>query len=358
MTTSDRARWLIDRYFDDGLTAAEREELEQALQSDPRAARLFARVSRFDSALRDELVTDRGAAAMEELFRREETMQQAPVVAPPPLPVKPDDSPLWTAWSRLVPTGVILAAAALIGWALFAPRHEEAPATAKVVSGSISIDGKPVSEVPAETPFEVSGRERASLTLADGSRMVAGPESRAILHRPEGEIRQRVELQQGQAFFSVEKGPGSFRVETGAMRLIVAGTEFTVRVIPAVRTLERRGEERAEISVTQGRVVIHVTEGDTIVLDAGQKRIVPGERREAPRPQEPREREPNRGERDEPRGDHEQPRRDAPRPDRGLDREQPRRDAPLRETPRPQRDGDRPNRDRRALDSKPRRDEL
>ena len=48
----DRAEQLLDRYFDEALTAAERLELERFLLSSPSARQLFWRRARFHALLR------------------------------------------------------------------------------------------------------------------------------------------------------------------------------------------------------------------------------------------------------------------------------------------------------------------
>jgi len=339
MNLSDRGRWLIDRYLDDGLAPAEIAELEQLLQDDPETAATFVCAARLDAALCEDLATDRDAAALEALFRREEELSgKLPVITSLPPPLRTDETPiLWTAWSRWVPTAVIVAAAVLIAVALFVPRGEESPPTAKVLSGTITVDGKAVQEVPVERALTVAGRESATLQFVDGSRMTVQPESQAILHRPEGEIRQRVELQKGQAKFAVEKAAGSFRVETAEMRLIVGGTEFTVRVVPAIVAGERRTIQRTEISVASGRVYIQ-TDGEPVALNGGQRRVFPGEEPDRPRPKVRDEEEHRNKVIDPRRGEREPPKREPPK------REEPRLEEPRREVPRKE-GGDAPRRE-------------
>ena len=347
MNASDDRRQRIDRYFDDGLSREELAALEQLLQSDPQAAAMFVRAARIDSALRDELATDHDAAELEALFHREEEIGALPVIVPFPSAPRAEDPAIWSLWSRWIPSLVLIAAAVLIGIAILTPKpQDEPPQLAKVVAGKILVENKPVAEVPFDRWFEVAGRPNSTLELADGSKVVLQVESRAMLHRPEGEVRQRLELQRGQATFDVPRAEGSFRVETATMRLIVAGTEFGVRVIPAAFNGERRVPERTEVSVSEGRVAVQPGAGEAVVLSAGQRRMFPAEGRDNPRPkareaeeQEKRERPPEQRERpmeprhvERPEVKREEPKREEPR------RDGPTREAPTREAPKVERE--------------------
>lgn len=102
--------------------------------------------------------------------------------------------------------------------------------------------------------------ERRALTLADGSRMVLGPQS-AVAFSKQG---RGVTLVAGQAWFEVEHDAARpFVVEAGAVRATDLGTAFEVR---------RRGEA-VDIAVAHGLVGVSgrgveatLTPGDRIVV--------------------------------------------------------------------------------------------
>src|SRR4051812_856150 len=85
----DRAEQLLDRYFDEALTAAERLELERFLLSSPSARQLFWRRARFHALLRR-----RGRESWGERLAHDEIPKPE---APAPEPV-----PFWQSLPALV----------------------------------------------------------------------------------------------------------------------------------------------------------------------------------------------------------------------------------------------------------------
>jgi transmembrane sensor len=106
------------------------------------------------------------------------------------------------------------------------------------------------------------------VTLTDGSRIVLGGDT-AIRYWLDDK-RRHVEVQRGEAFFTVAKDPGRpFEVQAGRTTVTAVGTAFNVR----------RGAERVVVAVVEGRVKIaddehsqpiHVSAGEQTVVDKSQ----------------------------------------------------------------------------------------
>jgi transmembrane sensor len=93
--------------------------------------------------------------------------------------------------------------------------------------------------------FETAIGQNASVTLADGSTVQMGGDTRLIVVlRPQ--FRQ-IDLLQGEACFQVAKDRARpFRVRAGAATVTAVGTEFNVR----------RSDDRVVVSVLEGRVLV------------------------------------------------------------------------------------------------------
>ncbi len=101
-------------------------------------------------------------------------------------------------------------------------------------------------KTPAETnAFETAIGENRSVTLADGSIIALGGDTRIEVALSEN-VRA-IELTKGEALFKVAKDAARpFKVRAGDATIIAVGTEFNVE----------RDSDRAVVSVTEGRVVV------------------------------------------------------------------------------------------------------
>ena len=101
-------------------------------------------------------------------------------------------------------------------------------------------------KTPAETnAFETEIGENRSVTLADGSTIALGGDTRIEVALSKS-VRA-IELIRGEALFKVAKDSARpFKVRAGDATIIAVGTEFNVE----------RDSDRAVVSVTEGRVVV------------------------------------------------------------------------------------------------------
>jgi transmembrane sensor len=92
-----------------------------------------------------------------------------------------------------------------------------------------------------------------SVTLPDGSQVTLSSDSRMEVSYSRGE--RRIDLQRGEAFFSVAKNPQRpFVVRTGKRRVTAVGTRFDVRRdVANLRVVVTRGVVRLESDDTPGR---------------------------------------------------------------------------------------------------------
>jgi ferric-dicitrate binding protein FerR (iron transport regulator) len=127
----------------------------------------------------------------------------------------------------------------------------------------------PVRDAYAPEPmfqsYATAAGQRATLTLADGSRALLGPESE--LRFPERLRRNSRDVElHGVAYFEVASDPDRpFRVHAQGVVTRVHGTRFVVRAYP--------GEELVDVGVAEGRVSVHaenLAETEALILTPGQ----------------------------------------------------------------------------------------
>lgn len=102
----------------------------------------------------------------------------------------------------------------------------------------------------------------ASIPLRDGSQITLNTASKIRVALTESE--RHIELQSGEAFFSVAKDPTRpFVVEAGSRRIIAVGTQFSVR----------RNADAVQVIVTEGKVRLEtsgLTTQHSALLSAGE----------------------------------------------------------------------------------------
>ena len=102
----------------------------------------------------------------------------------------------------------------------------------------------------ASNAFETEVGENRSVTLADGSVVSLGGDTRIEVSLSEN-VRA-IELTKGEALFKVAKDAARpFKVRAGDATIVAVGTEFNVE----------RDSDRAIVSVTEGRVVVNPVSG-------------------------------------------------------------------------------------------------
>ena len=99
---------------------------------------------------------------------------------------------------------------------------------------------------PETNAFETEVGENRSVTLADGSVVALGGDTRIEVALSKNE--RAIELARGEALFKVAKDSARpFKVRAGDATIVAVGTEFNVE----------RDSDRAVVSVTEGRVVVN-----------------------------------------------------------------------------------------------------
>jgi len=242
---------LLFRVLEGEGTPAEEEQVRLWLQQEPQLAELVGRIRRarliaglapelwdVDDAIRRFLarVAQADAVPAEGEGALQPTTPVEPVVLP--FPARPHTRPAVPAqprrrWAQRV--GVAARIAATI---------------ALLVSGTLLWQQRESFFGPTEGPMQelaTGVRERVTLTLADGSHVILGPNSR--LHYPERFGRTRDLRLEGEAVFAVATDSARpFRVHAGNATTRVLGTRFGVRAFPE--------DEFVEVMVVEGRVEV------------------------------------------------------------------------------------------------------
>jgi transmembrane sensor len=122
-----------------------------------------------------------------------------------------------------------------------------AAAIVVVAGGAIALRHRaPVTPAAAPVTIATSPGQRTSATLPDGSRIVAGPDTR-ISFVASGSSRE-VQLEGMASFVVVHDAARPFVVRAGNAIATDVGTEFVVRAYP--------GDTAAEVTVTSGAVAL------------------------------------------------------------------------------------------------------
>jgi transmembrane sensor len=117
---------------------------------------------------------------------------------------------------------------------------------------------------PSVQQFSTAVGETRMITLADGSTVTLNTDS--VLRVPKWDQTRQVELQQGEAFFAIQRDPRlPFVVAAGGGAVRVLGTQFNIRL----------DEGRTTVTIVEGRVELSVP----AQADAGstQRVLVAGE---------------------------------------------------------------------------------
>lgn len=129
-------------------------------------------------------------------------------------------------------------------------------------STSLSYVGNEVAGDTLYHTIEVPRGGEFHLTLSDGSRVWLNAESKLTYPLIFGKAERKVSLE-GEAYFEVEPGKGSFLVEAGGMDVRVLGTAFNVNAY--------ENEATVRATLVRGKVEVVVKD------DALRRMLVPGE---------------------------------------------------------------------------------
>lgn len=186
---------------------------------------------------------------------------------------------------RTVAIAAVLLVAGGAAWSRYhGVRH---PSVARVAAPVATPESDPV-EVEVSSGVAVATRHGVAsvvstatrLRIAEGDAVRTGPDARATLLLPRGvrvdlfratkasivsaqELDQKIALDIGETLISVPRpgGPHTFSVATPDARVIVHGTEFTVRVDEA----DASHRTRTSVSVTRGAVSVIDAKGERLL---------------------------------------------------------------------------------------------
>ncbi len=186
------------------------------MSEDPRHAEAFARIEEVSDVLRSVHIADppRGPAARWDRYDAS-------------IPIRD-----WNSGGRHFQAPWAFAgAASLLALALFAAAPSKLGALLQLS--------------PKATVYTTTIGENRTLPLADGSTITLGGNS--SIEASFRDNSRQVELERGEAFFTVAKDPARpFKVHAGKATVVAVGTEFNVR----------RNVDRVVVDVIEGRVVV------------------------------------------------------------------------------------------------------
>ncbi|MFZ5833072.1 MAG: FecR domain-containing protein [Planctomycetota bacterium] len=231
MEPTSRTKQLVQRHLDGGLQPAELAELQKVLRNHPAAADYFAHAARLDAALAEHFCEARRVRELSQWLASSAGQELQAGTAP---------RKRWRMWWGLstVAAALLLAAGVLTGMNWLGWGNGRGPGAApiaatRVISGAVFVDGAEQAHVPAGARLRVGQDAPAALLLAEGSRVNLRPGSEAIVHGPEGPLREVFELLTGAGDFDVERAEGRFEVRTSVGTITVLGTKFTAELVPA-----------------------------------------------------------------------------------------------------------------------------
>jgi transmembrane sensor len=240
-------RWdALARYLAGESAPDEAERMRRWLEAEPGRAELVAAMDRSLARLAFQPPADLDVeAALDRVTAR---LQEAEVhVFPAPHP-REQARPAWTTIALRVAAVLVLLLGGVFVWRTAVDRNQQAAS--------------------AVATLETRVGQIDSVRLADGTRVVLGPDSRLTVAAAYGEDSREVELS-GEALFDVphdETRP--FTVRAGSAVIRDLGTTFSVRNEPG---------EDVRVVVTSGSVLLHsatAAAGDGVTLAAGERGVL------------------------------------------------------------------------------------
>jgi ferric-dicitrate binding protein FerR (iron transport regulator) len=240
---------LLGRYVAGHATTDERLRVLAWLEDDPSRRALLADVERaWAVSPMDHTATDADAARVWASVR-DRTIHRATGLPTPRDASRAPASP--RSWSRMPRIGIVLAGAAF----------------ASVALGALGVLAH--HTFSARTPDATNQRvyattvgQRATLTLADGSRVTLAPQTRLTVPSDFGATRRTIALV-GEAYFDVTPHRTPFIVQSGTVRTNVLGTRFVVT--------HYSDDRDVRVAVASGKVSVTAmtAKRPSVVLTAG-----------------------------------------------------------------------------------------
>jgi len=230
--------------FDDGMNEGERAAFAAWICKSPVHIAEFLRISAIQQELREFGAfedLDLGAL-MKEIPRNLEILVASAESGESARPTDPPRSKLAT---RLVALAASMIAVLGLGWLI-------------AQSG-----WKPLAKLQSTAGYETGIGEQRSILLSDGSIAELNTRSRMLVRIDA--VRRDITLSEGEALFRVAKDERRpFRVLIGATVVQAIGTEFTVR----------RDDDRAVVTVIDGRVSVGQSEGQKRLMSKGERIVL------------------------------------------------------------------------------------
>jgi hypothetical protein len=271
---------LVQAYLDGALSETDQADLVARLTSDPAAADLFARATRFEALLESYLVDERNARAAvfdgtgaEPAGSGPRSARSQTAVVRPPL----------RTIARYAALATSLAAAVLIAWSIIAGRVPqggggiEAPiarAEHRVISGRVLVDGVEAGRFLDGARLEVAGDSEAVIRLADGQEIELSPAAGAVVDSSADEAIVRLDFGNARVRGDERR---RLRIDTPAGVVSGRGAEFAVDVSSAGSD-SPEGDDAGGASMgpnLSALLIVAVLTGHVEVSEADGKKVVP-----------------------------------------------------------------------------------
>ncbi len=232
-------RW-ISALSDGQLTDSDARQLAEILRDDCEARRLYLDHVMMEALLRREAGREAASASLKDFepIRDRRPQQDVDEESFPPAKLVPCTAARGAARRKrfavvwISATAAALFVAALVGYRLVAPNGDEVAVQEHcVLSGTVLVNGRATDQVPEGAEIRVGDTE-AVIRLSDGSHAKFAAGSHAVLRGHVGDMRQMVELMEGNGMFQVAEGAKPFSVITSVGIVSVFGTEFCVELLP------------------------------------------------------------------------------------------------------------------------------
>ena len=271
---------LLSRYLDGEVDAADVERLSQRLKEDRQAADAFARAATLDAFLEDRFQQDKKALHARGTVASADTVA-ATRAASSQARFRGVRRPRWSLAAAAAAAFII--AGALLLYLVPSRGPDRTVGTGggyRLVSGKLVGSGSR-QIVEKGSPLVVPADTYATLATPDGSELELEPSSVVAFRGPVGEVREVVELRKGGGSFRITSAQTGFRVDTPVGKILVLGTEFSVKLRPDLDSpnspegelsMSHKASLLLAVSVVYGSVQVDIG-GETHVLGLGDSRV-------------------------------------------------------------------------------------